>query len=267
MENEIELFFWLGTCIMFILSLMVIIVVLLYQKNMHKYKQNQAEHDLQLVLAVEHRERERIAAELHDSLCGDLATLKNYAIILELNQDPKLITSSISDIIQRVSQCHDEALRISYNLSPLLIKDNPINLLINTYLFRISKATPIVFSYKSTPQTFQLNETSRFELFRIVQELIQNIIKHSKSSYAEVYLHWETDYMTLTIKDNGIQYDFETELKKQNVGLGLASIKTRLHQIKADFKHISHEKNNLIELKLQKPNENQNRNSRRPRTF
>ncbi|STZ49456.1 Oxygen sensor histidine kinase nreB [Myroides odoratimimus] len=256
MENEIKLFFWLGTFIMISLVIIVIILVIVYQKNLSKYHNEQLKQQLRNSLIVEHKERARIAKELHDGLCGDLAALKNYVGVIELSQDKDLIKSTISDIQQSILLCYDEAVRVSYNLSPPLIKDNPISIILSNYLTRISRATSIKMSFKSDKQTFILSELVRLELYRIIQELIQNIIKHSKATYTVLELKWTEDQLVLSITDDGIRYDFNADLKGQDVGLGLSNIKTRVQQIKADFTHQRQQEVNITTLKINNKYEN-----------
>ncbi|MGS4344054.1 sensor histidine kinase [Myroides odoratus] len=256
MENELKILFWLGTFIMISLCMMVVILVIVYQKNLNKYRNEQLAEQLRTNLLVEHKERARIVKELHDGLCGDLATLKNFVSVLKLIKDKDLVATTIIDIQESVSQCYDEVLRISYNLSPPLIKDNPINFILSSYLIRISRVTPIDITFTSDHQTFNLSELERLEIYRIVQELIQNIIKHSQATYAEVSLQWHEQYMILSIKDNGIKYDFNADLKRQDVGLGLSNIKTRIQQIKAEFINQSNDSNNIIQLKIKRKDGN-----------
>ncbi|MDM1501244.1 histidine kinase [Myroides marinus] len=256
MENEIKLFFWLGTFIMISLVIIVIILVIVYQKNLNKYRNEQLKQQLRNNLIVEHKERARIAKELHDGLCGDLAALKNFIDVIELSQDKDLIKNTISDLQKSVLLCYDEAVRVSYNLSPPLIKDNPISIILDNYLTRISRATNIRMSFKSDNQTFALSELVRLELYRIVQELIQNIIKHSKATYAILELKWTDNQLVLSIIDNGVIYDFNDDLKGKDVGLGLSNIKTRVQQIKADFTHQRKQESNVITLKINNEYEN-----------
>lgn len=256
MENELKIIFWIGTIIMISLCIMVIIMVVIYQKNFNKYRHDQLRTQLRTNLIVEHKERARIAKELHDGLCGDLATLKNFISVVELSKDQDVVASTMIDIKESVSYCYDEALRISYNLSPPLIKDNPTNLILSNYLYRLERISPMKISFTSDIQTFELSELERLELYRIVQELIQNSIKHSQATYITVSLQWQNDYVILTIKDDGIQYDFNTDKKRNDVGLGLSNIKTRIQQMKADFIHLSNDRNNSIELKIPRKNDN-----------
>lgn len=256
MENELKILFWLGTFIMISLVIVVVILVIVYQKNLSKYRNEQLKQQLRNNLIVEHKERARIAKELHDGLCGDLAALKNFIDVIELSQDKDLIKNTISDLQKSVLLCYDEAVRVSYNLSPPLIKDNPISIILDNYLTRISRATSIMMSFKSDNQTFALSELVRLELYRIVQELIQNIIKHSKATYTKVNLKWDPTQLLLTITDNGIEYDFNADKKGQSIGLGLSNIKTRIVQIKAAFSLRRKGECNIIELKIRKEYDN-----------
>lgn len=250
MENKLELFFWLGTFIMISLAIMVIIIVVIYQKKINQYQNDILKEQLRTNLIVEHKERERVAKELHDGICSDLGNLKNLMILLNLSEDQEEITKVKVDLYDGIISCYEEAVRISYNLSPPLIKDNTITELLNNYINRVSKITSIKFDFNSTTASFVLSDIQKLELYRIVQELTQNILKHSGASFAEIYLVWSRYDLTLYMIDNGGEYDFNIHLK--SVGLGLYNIKARIDQIKAKFNHKSSSKGNQISITINK---------------
>ncbi|MEK6511832.1 histidine kinase [Myroides odoratimimus] len=250
MEEDLKLLIWLGIFTLFSLVSIVFVMIVFYQKNLNQCRRNQLEEELQHNFLIEHKERARIAKELHDGLCSDLATLKNYAAVLMMNKETDLIT--ISDLQQLISQCYDDALHISYNLSPPLFRDHSIVVLLNSYLLKVSKVTSVKLTFKSDKQTFELSENKKMELYRIMQELVQNLSKHSRATYAEISLMWELDYFILSIVDNGVKYDFKDALKNKNTGLGLNNIVMRIKRIKAECAHYSGELNNIISLKIQK---------------
>ncbi|MDM1401734.1 sensor histidine kinase [Myroides odoratimimus] len=250
MENKLELFFWLGTFIMISLAIMVIIIVVIYQKRINQYQNDILKEQLRTNLIVEHKERERIAKELHDGICSDLGNLKNLMILLNLSEDQEEIAKVKADLYDGIIFCYEEAVRISYNLSPPLIKDNTITELLNNYVTRVSKVTSIKFDFNSTTASFVLSDIQKLELYRIVQELTQNILKHSGASFVEIYLVWSRYDLVLYLLDDGVEYDFN--VKSKSVGLGLYNIKTRIDQIKAKFSHESTSKGNQISITLNK---------------
>ena len=248
MQNDLNLFFWLGTFIMISLAIMVIILVIFYQKKIVKYHNEQLKEQLRTNLIVEHKERERMAKELHDGLCSDLATIQNLVSVLELNPNKNMQAETIADLCDGVQLCYDEALRISYNLAPPLVKDNTISVLLNNYIKRVSKVSDLEFTFISNKPTFVLNEIQKFELYRIVQELIHNIIKHSYAKKAMINLVWQDDSLCLHLVDDGVKYSFDN----QNKGLGLSNVKARIVQLQAEFIHDSTDDGNDISITIKR---------------
>lgn len=248
MQNDLNLFFWLGTSIMISLAIMVIILVIFYQNKIGKYHNEQLKEQLRTNLIVEHKERERMAKELHDGLCSDLATIKNLVSILELSPDKNTRTEIIADLRDGVLLCYEETLRISYNLSPPQVKDNTISVLLSNYIKRVSKVSDTELTFKSNKQTFVLDEIQKLEIYRIVQELVHNIIKHSYAKKAKLSLVWQDDSVCLHLVDDGVQYSFDSQNGSRNSGLGLSNIKARIVQLQAEFTHESKEDGNDISI-------------------
>lgn len=251
MENEIKLFFWLGTCIMFILSLMVIIVVLLYQKKMHKYKQNQAEHNLQLVLAVEYRERKQIAAELHDGLCGDLAALKNHMTVLQLiigkDTQKKELQKGISKIITILENAYQESIYLMYDVSPPYLEEADLPSILKDYFHRLSTLKKLNISFASNFSKIVIPNNIKLEIYRIIQEIFRNIIKHSKAQNISITLNLQHNQLIINIEDDGIPFDFQSSLV-QNTGMGLKNIIMRINRIDAHFYQCNNDHTNQIKI-------------------
>ena len=79
---EINTLFWIGTIVMLCVGMGLIVVSLYYSNRLNKVKKNEAEMLLKVSLESEKIERERIAADLHDSVSSDLSAIRNYLIYL-----------------------------------------------------------------------------------------------------------------------------------------------------------------------------------------
>ena len=250
MENEINTLFWLGTCIMITMALVVVAILIIYQKNIRAYHYMHLKQQLRAIIEAEHKERARIAKELHDGMCGDLATVQNFMAVLELTDDKVQRESLISDIKQSLLECYNQCITLSYNLSLPLLRGNPLELIVKNYLNRLSKVTSIEFDFVSNKSLFDLNESVKLEIYRVLQELIQNIIKHSDALKVTVELEWKQDILVVRLQDNGREYKSTVNPQDLSKGTGLSNIRARVQQIDANFTHEYFTQGNIITITI-----------------
>lgn len=248
MENEINTLFWLGTCIMIAMALVVIAILLIYQKNIRSYHYKHLKQQLRAIIEAEYKERARIAKELHDGMCGDLATVQNFMAVLELTKDKEQRKSLITDIKQSLLECYNQCITLSYNLSPPLLRSSPLELIVKNYLNRLSKVINIEFKFTSNKSLFALNESVKLEIYRVLQELIQNIIKHSDALKVTVELEWKQDILIVRLQDNGREYKSAVNSQDLAKGTGLSNVRARVKQIDASFIHEHFTHGNIITI-------------------
>lgn len=166
-------------------------------------------------------ERKRIGRELHDGV-GQLMTVVKLRLE-ELNDNPELkeeLKGLINEIIGEIR-------RISYNVMPAALVDFGLEAALKGLVENTRKYSNINFDFEYIKETEQrLNFEYSIAIYRIVQEALNNILKHAEAT--EVYLHVEKrhDEIYLYIKDNGKGFDF-TEITG-NEGFGLRSMKERV---------------------------------------
>lgn len=248
MENELNKLFWLGTFIMITMAFVVLVLLIIYQKNITTYHNEHLKKQLKIIIEAEHRERARIAKELHDGMCNDLATIQNFISVYESSQDAVIKQKAIKEVKLGLVECYNQTLSLSYNLSPPLVKNNPLELIIKNYVYRINKINNIKVEVKSNFQSFELQELVKLEFYRIIQELIQNVVKHSFASLVSIDLEWSESKFVISVLDNGIPYNSNLAFQTTTKGLGLGNIQTRIKQINAVFNHKILEKGNLVTI-------------------
>ncbi|ALU28005.1 sensor histidine kinase [Myroides odoratimimus] len=254
MENKITLIFWLATISATALCGVVIAIVILYQKNLKEYQIKLLNNRLSIILEAEHKERARISRELHDGVCNELACVLSYLQIIKLYQDKKTKKDALKQIKKITLNTYSQLQELSYHLSPPYIEDNPLESILSDYINRINKTSSIEFSYHYEPVSFELDQNVKLIFYRVVQELIQNIIKHSGASKVSLRLLWDKGKFILLISDNGIGYDSDIKSDNAKKGIGLSNIHARLKQINADFRHIREENSNAIGIYYAKQN-------------
>lgn len=185
---------------------------------------------------VEEKERRRIAENLHDSLGQSLslAYIKLTSIINEkFSPNVEKIINEISVLLKNAV---DESRTLTYDLSPPILYELGLVPAFKWKLQEINEKHDIKTKFVSDNEDVYIRKEYNIFLFRIITELLNNVIKHSQASFVEIQVKKVNNNYYITVSDNGI--GFETELNinnKLNSGFGLFSITERLDGIKGSF--------------------------------
>lgn len=230
--------------ILFVFILVIVIggAVFIYYNNKlrQKAKYERKLSDEQFIRVKEvfnaiEQERKRIAIDLHDSLGQMLtATKLNLSILEDLmgNQnenDQKLYY----DTINMLDQSSVELRNISFNILPGTLIRGGLKSAIDEVIYKINGKNRIEFDFKSSGFDKSNDETFEIIIYRIVQEILNNIMKHAKATFVKIYLSKKTGCTTLLIEDNGI--GMENIEMYMNKGLGWKSIFSRVQMLNGDI--------------------------------
>jgi PAS domain S-box-containing protein len=191
-------------------------------------KKEATRHIFDTIIETEERERLRYSHELHDGLGPILSTINLYFQMLAENTE----TDQKDAIITRASSCIDEAIRtikeISYNLSPSVLSNFGIVSGINNFINRLNDTEKLYIDFESNcDRRFEKN--LEITIYRIITELINNTIKYSGASNAEVGLNYydKDSHIVLDYMDNGCGFDLNETMSARK-GLGLSNIYQRI---------------------------------------
>lgn len=182
------------------------------------------DQELKLVKASikgQNNERERIAQELHDSIGGNLAGIK-----LQLNNSDN---SDLVSINLQIDDTYKQVRDLSHNLIPKKFSKNNFCNILREYLNNILKGSSISSNINAYPveEIDLLDENLQAEIFKIIQELITNTIKHAKASIIDIQMNLIDNVLGVIFEDNGIGFN----AKKQTNGIGFKNMKSRLKKI------------------------------------
>jgi len=174
-------------------------------------------------------ERTRIAKELHDGIGGTLASIKLN--LIQAVKKPEFFSPEyLTTIINRMHNACEEVRHISHNLTPPSFSRTNFTKTVQQFLSKTDMSSDISFSYElfDKKQLNNLGLDLKVDVYRMLQELINNTLKHSKASEVFVSLVAHEDYINLMVEDNGIG------IKKEQTaeGIGLKNIKSRLDLLK-----------------------------------
>jgi signal transduction histidine kinase/ligand-binding sensor domain-containing protein len=178
-------------------------------------------------------ERKRIAAELHDGLGQNLVVIKNRAMLgINKGDDKERVQKELGSISESAAQALEEVREITNNLRPQLLDRLGLTKAINAMLKKVSGVIEIESEIDSIDNIF--NETQEISIYRIVQESLNNIIKHSDASDAIVKIKRGENKVTIKIEDNGKGFD-TANVKSNDGGLGLVGLKERTQLLNGEF--------------------------------
>ena len=183
------------------------------------------------IIKTEESERSRIAKELHDSLGQHLTTSKlNLGYLKEVVVNLEEIYQQKYKVGMSFLQAATiETRNISHNLMPKSISDFGLVLSIESLLEGMSKEiTNVDFQFYTNLHDQRLDDNIEVIFYRIIQEGINNILKHAQATEAMIQLTRHDDQIFLTIEDNGVGFDYDKEDKTSRSSLGLDSMKSRV---------------------------------------
>jgi signal transduction histidine kinase len=229
-ENSSQIAEWLFLFLLFILVFVIVFlyIVKLSYKRLIKVKIDEAElkikHQNDLIsnaLTTQERERERIAADIHDQLIGQLVSMQmTISIYKNLNSAEQLLQESIQT-----------ARRISHDIAPPMIHEYSLMELITNLILPFKSKLNIDLK-ANFHDNLNLSDDAKIQLIRILQEWIMNCLKHSKCTQVSIYIKNSNPSLKILVCDDGIGFD-PSLVKK---GLGLKNIELRAHYLKAKFR-------------------------------
>ncbi|MFZ4619880.1 MAG: ligand-binding sensor domain-containing protein, partial [Bacteroidota bacterium] len=185
-------------------------------------KQRQVEFSRQLINSQED-ERKRIASELHDSIGQNLLYIKNSAVLGKNKND----LNRFSDISETASSSIDEIRRITYDLFPYQLDRMGLTKAIESVVRRTGESSGINCRCESDNIDGIFSTEKGSSLFRIIQESMNNIIKHSGAKHALVAVSRTEDVLRVVIGDDGRGFNAEL-VRQESKGFGLKNIQNRV---------------------------------------
>ncbi|MDQ3193824.1 MAG: sensor histidine kinase, partial [Bacteroidota bacterium] len=176
-------------------------------------------------------------AELHDSLGQDLLIIKNKVLIsLKKADTVKKLKEDLSEISELTSSTINEVREISYNLRPYELDRLGLTKTIQSLIDRAGQATNISFSSDIDNIDNTFAPEIEINIYRIMQECISNVIKHSNATEVVTKIKKSTIDISILISDNGKGIDIgKNDLNLQRKGFGLTGIPERVKLFGGSF--------------------------------
>jgi len=230
------------TAIILLLAIAIIMLLLaVYYTNTKKrlirekeiLKATYEQTILKTQLEIQEQTFHNVSQEIHDNIGQVLSFVKlNLSTVAGLTESEKddKITESKDLVAQAIGDLRD----LSKSLSFDHISSNGFIETIKTEVQRINKSKLVKIIFNLDGNYYSLGEQRELVLFRIMQESVNNALKHSGAKYLTVNLQYSTDLFTLTVLDDGSGFDHKEAMSRN--GSGLKNIKNRASLIGAEYK-------------------------------
>ena len=205
------------------------------QVDLHQ-QQVQLEELTSKLLNAQERERRRIARDLHDDVSQRLAALVLEVAALE--QQPFSVLGECPQVLaplrEQLEQLSDDVHTLAYRLHPSLLEHAGLCPAVEDHVHQVSRRVglPIALKIVGLPSVISLDHATC--LFRVMQESVQNVVKHAEATAVTVQLKGSSKGIGLSVMDNGKGFDLHDHQALQR-GLGVSSMEERLRQLHGYF--------------------------------
>lgn len=211
------------------------------EEKLLKYQEQLRSLALELSL-IEQRERRRLATDLHDSVCQLLALSKLKLDLLCRKSTSDALNEELLKVRELVRQAIEQTRPLTFELSPPTLYELGLQAALKEFAANIKKLHNIEIEFSSEDQPQPLGEDLLGFIFRAVQELLVNVVKHSQAPKAKVSMRMADDqFIQIEVEDNGIGFDAaqtNAYMNRKNC-FGLFSIKERLQYLGGYFEVVS----------------------------
>jgi signal transduction histidine kinase len=191
----------------------------------------QQEEATKAVIEAEEGERQRIAKDLHDGVGQMMSAVKMNLSAYESNAQFKNEEEkqSFENIISLVDESCKEVRSVSHNMMPNALLKNSLASAIREFIDKLDQNKLQVHLYTEGLEE-RLDSNIETVLYRVIQECVNNVIKHADANTLDISVIREVNEITATIEDNGKGFDTNTE--EISDGIGLKNIRTRVEYLK-----------------------------------
>lgn len=183
-----------------------------------------------LLVATQERERKKIVQDLHDGVGQSLVALKINLGLLPVHTDEETLRKHAGKTVKMVDEAIAEIRNVIGNLEPIALKKEGLSASIRSLCEKLTRISGIRFRCNISDAIPVWNETEELNIYRIVQECLTNIIKHSGATQADInMLALDQNRFLISVIDNGHGF----QLQSVESGFGLTSIRERSAMLNA----------------------------------
>ncbi len=180
---------------------------------------------LDTIIATEEKERSRFAKDLHDGLGATLSAVKMYLnIVKRSNADPERANKMLNEAITLIDKAGKNAKEIAVNIRPHDLAHFGIKTSLENFVDRINQIGTIKINFDAQDYNADLDQDKELQLFRAVNELINNTLKYGEAETINIVLSEKDNTIKLTFSDDGQGFDYDKIMNSNKAGIGLNNI-------------------------------------------
>lgn len=185
-------------------------------------KINQQKFRSVLILEGQEEERKRLAMDIHDGIGQMLTSLKFQIESIDFLKPQEELKAKLFEIQQLIGQVIKEVRRVTFNLKPTVLGDYGIQAALNVFVREIGKLSDVQLTFVANgDNSIRLPQKIENNIFRIIQEAINNAIKYSAATRIEVVFDQTDNFIVVSVKDNGKGFDEKlVEKRSMNIESG-----------------------------------------------
>ncbi|MFA4923035.1 MAG: two-component regulator propeller domain-containing protein [Ignavibacteriaceae bacterium] len=224
-----------------IIAVMTFFSLIIY---FHKRRTNQLKRETKLqqnfskrLIDFQEEEKKRIASELHDGIGQNLLIITNRAQIGLMNENAGKMKEQLTSISETASESINEIRNIAHHLHPTLLDKIGLTKTLQAMIHKFEGSSPVSFSTSIDDIDDIFSAENEVNIYRIVQEGINNIIKHSDAKQTVISILKKEKTLTIIIRDDGKGIE-EVKLKNylsSSEGFGLRSLKERVNYLNGNI--------------------------------
>lgn len=246
----------LGAILMLVMALTLILFFYLsrkkiIQKELEKktLELNHQKEMLKATIVAQEAERNRIAQDLHDAISAKLnvVSLSANFLLEEENVTPQETEEIIHHMLKVTNKTIESSRKIAHNLLPPILEKFGLGAALEELCDEFNNSKKVTVCYKIDYEAGRLSQDSELHVFRIVQELMNNSMRHGKAKGIELNFNPTEENLFLHYKDDGLGFDVE-KIGVQK-GLGLRNIESRVSLLQGEI-HYRSEKQKGVEVEI-----------------
>jgi signal transduction histidine kinase len=240
-SNSIILIYFIGTLGMVLLALSIFFFFVTYQKKMLKKqlelnetRAKQQEEILQNTISAQEKERKRIAQDLHDEVGAMLSVVKLNVARIEKKSEEEVAKKLATETKTYLDEVITQVRRISRALLPPSLEKLGLYFALEELANWVNKSDQLKIVCWKSGEQFRFDAKKELAVFRIVQELLNNSIKHSEAGIIHINSRFSpNNNLMISVSDNGKGFELN---EKMATGLGLKNLESRTQIMNAKFK-------------------------------
>ncbi|WP_284139257.1 MULTISPECIES: sensor histidine kinase [unclassified Virgibacillus] len=188
------------------------------------------------IIEAQEEERRKISREIHDGPAQMLANILLRSELVDRTFREGTLDKGLEEIKsvrKMIRSSLYEVRRIIYDLRPMALDDLGLIPTLKKYLSTVSEYNDVTIDFKSFGEEDRLNSKYEVAFFRLIQEAVQNAVKHAQASLIEVRMEIRNNTLTVVIKDNGIGFD---QSVKRDKSFGLIGMRERVEMFDGKIK-------------------------------